>query len=271
MENDHTIWSIAPSPSANSDAGLLGFDYYYETRSFDDSNRILEELTKQNSDLFTRIAANSNLDAVHVWLGGVSGGWFEGNEEAAMKAGAPRQPNLDILFQGWRWGISNKKAEDIGNALYGATGYELFMNILTEAGISENIADSVVRPLLRAGGGVYQAVSDFRRRRFMKVDHNWYGEEESDVPNVEAGMDLASYKRMSRKANKLGLTLEAKDFGLSDLSSLEMHLLDFHQNQKLEGQQKSLEKMQDEIKDQQEKKRRETLRQKQDQIDFSLP
>ena len=154
-----------------------------------------QSVVDNNVALFKEIAQESKVEAVKGWLNSVSGGWFNFEIDHAV-------PDADYITH-FDPTLSFSQSEDLGNFNYATTGYSIFMDILTDIGISEDMADTLVRPILRAGGGVYQVVMDLNPNFYKtgklfkrKIDRNKYGEEVRDVPVIEAGMDYMRKKRL---------------------------------------------------------------------------
>jgi hypothetical protein len=223
-----------------------------------------KRLARDNSALIEKIAGHSLIDALEVWIGAVSSQKIGGDAEAARNAGVGGQPDWDYISHGSLHG-TREQAEDLGNFNYGATGYGFGMQTLARAGISESMADSIVRPVIRAGGGAFQFLQDWNWKKLgfrRKIDRTWYGEEVKDVSRIEAGMDYAQFQRLEMAAQKSGVTLDPEHFDCAVEPSLNSELIELQRD--LENRARELAKEADErerkARDDAEQKRRDRER-----------
>lgn len=181
---------------------------------------------EENAALIRRIAEGSAVDAIDVWIGGVGHRWFEGDRDAARRAGAADQPHWDYKAEG---GFTVEK-EEAGNFNFGSSGYTLGMTLLVDnLGMSEDVSAPLVKWILRLGGGWVQAVGDVGtgvrsfmrttqlsdlRSKIAKTSYTWYGEEQADVPVIEAGMRYGEYLRAQRAVGGLSVELDPATYGL---------------------------------------------------------
>ncbi|WP_295793951.1 hypothetical protein [Mucilaginibacter sp.] len=218
MYNDYSMWPDRhdAKPGNFLDAAKpfgtrFGFNYLPN----DFSATLAKSVLEKNEALLTEVAKSSKLEAFQVWLGAVSAGLYDGNEAAAIKAGADYQPVWVFRLYN-NFGISKDQAEDLTNANYAYTGYMQTMDMLVGMDFSEQTADLLTRSYLYYFSGEYQYFQDIKTWRFPTVDHTWWGEEVKDVSRLKAGMDYAEFIRLARSVKKLGVNLDERNFGFGD-------------------------------------------------------
>lgn len=257
MDVNYSIWALSqteatPRQTYQHPFGeLYGFNYL----PHDFPVREAETFGDQNSELLHKIADDSPLDAIQVWLGAVSARMFPGDNEAVMKAKTSLgeewndsyRLDWDLITLFHFYGLTRNQAEDMGSYNYAVTGYELFMGLFTGLGIREDMADHLTRPLIRGGGAAYQVAADLALSRFLRVEHTWYGEEVKDASRVEAGMDYAKFKRFAMIAKESGVELDARDFGFRDHAKLVLDLSDYDLSEKIQ-EKEFLKKMEESLK-----------------------
>lgn len=185
-----------------------------------------ERIIDGNTSFIRDIYEESRIDAIDVWLGAVGEGLFEGDGDAARRAGADRQPNWNFKQSGIAkgLGITSSHGEVLGNINYAVTGYQLGMDLLSDQGLSEEVADPLVRWSVRLGGGFNQMTKDLRQvirglgSKVYNARRTWYGEDVADAEVIEESMDYANFLRLSKSAAKYGAHLDPAAFGF-DTSS----------------------------------------------------
>lgn len=216
--------------NSNSSRYELGNTYIFREQSYKMPVNGTEDILRANSDLIREIANSSKTDATKIFLEGVSGGVLrmQGNDSITRAIGANEQTDWDYKKYEIRkaYGITKNQGEELGNLNYAFVGYEYLMDQFEEMGIDEKTADQISRDILRRGGGAYQVINDINKGRFWAVTRTSYGEEVKDVAIIEAGFDLARFKRMSRQAEKYGVKLDPKAFGFEPSTPSEYKLQD---------------------------------------------
>lgn len=175
---------------------------------------------ERNAQLVEKVAKSSFADALHVWMGGVSGGLRDGDHEVASKFSRAGQPDWDyIVKKGFvRGGVDPypRASEDAGNANYAVTGYALFSKLFREMGFSFDTSDGLTRLTLAVGSAQYQWISDigYGFEHWWQSERTFYGEDKRDAEVMALMMDYARYREIRNISEELGIEISPETFGL---------------------------------------------------------